>query len=406
MPSGALFPVPMASASAVLARRPRRLIDLRSPAEFAADRLPAALNEPLFDDLERALIGTLYARQSPAAAFEQGREITRAKIAGFTRRIAEHCGWDLSTSDLEQRVERMTAFGLERMERELEASPGEPGPDSVVLYCWRGGLRSRSVVAFLRGLGREVLGIEGGYRAYRQVVRERIEAWRAPPGFVLRGLTGVGKTLVLRALAELRPEWTIDLEGMAGHRSSILGMVGLEPASQKLFESRLAERLELGFRHARGTACVLEGESRKVGDLVMPSSVWRVLDEGVALELTTEPARRVRVLLDDYLSTSASRAELARQLPFIEARLGARWKGVLVAWLASGREVELVELLLKRYYDPLYAHSERGRCYATRIDSTEPRAAAAEVLRWIERAPSPERARLEPAAAPPALADL
>src|SRR5262245_14667396 len=240
MTSAALFPVPMAAAAEVLEHRPRRLIDLRSPAEFAADRLPGALGVPLFDDLERALIGTLYARRSPQVAFEEAGARTRAKIAVFTARLAELCGWQLTACDLEQRVERLTALGIARLERELALAPARPGPGSVVLYCWRGGLRSRSVVAFLRGLGREdVLGLEGGYRAYRQEVRERIEAWRAPPSFVLRGLTGVGKTLVLRAVAELRPEWALDLEGMAGHRSSILGMVGLEPASQKLFESRL-----------------------------------------------------------------------------------------------------------------------------------------------------------------------
>ncbi|NOT30904.1 MAG: tRNA 2-selenouridine(34) synthase MnmH [Planctomycetes bacterium] len=382
MASGTLLPVPMASAAAVLDRRPRHLIDLRSPAEFTADHLPGAVNVPLFDDLERALIGTLYARKSPESAFEEARVRTRAKIAVFAAEIAERCGWELPVLDLEQRVEHLTAFGIARLERELASDPAEPTPDSVVLYCWRGGLRSRSVVTLLRGLGREeVLGIEGGYRAYRQQVRGRIEAWCAPRSFVLRGLTGVGKTLVLRELARLRPEWVLDLEGMAGHRSSILGMVGLEPASQKLFESRLAERIGRDF----GGTCVIEGESRKVGDLILPEPVWRALDGGVALELTAQPARRVRVLLEDYLVSPESRAELACQLPFIETRLGSRWNGELVAMLASGREAELVELLLQRYYDPLYGHSERGRRYAASFDSTHPRVAATEIVRWIER---------------------
>ncbi len=386
MASGALLPVPMASAVAVLEHRPRHLIDLRSPAEYAEDHLPGALNVPLFDDLERALIGTLYVRHSPQAAFEQGRALTRAKIVPFTARIAAACGWEPGAQDLEERVERLTAGGIAYLERELQPEPVVPGP--VVLYCWRGGLRSRSVVAFLRGLGyAEAQGLEGGYRAYRQWVRQRLEAWRTPASFVLRGLTGVGKTLVLRALAELRPDWVLDIEGLAGHRSSILGMVGLEPASQKLFESRLVARVARGF----GSACVVEGESRKVGDVILPVGVWRAIDEGVALELHADPARRVRVLLDDYLATAHSRAELARQLPFIEARLGPRWQGELVALLAAGREAELVELLLARYYDPLYTHSERGRDYAARFDSSDPRATASELVRWIERRLASER---------------
>jgi tRNA 2-selenouridine synthase len=372
----------MAEAEAVLDRRPRLLVDLRSPAEFAEDHLPGALNLPLFDDLERTLIGTLYSRSSPAAAFEEGRARTLAKIASFTREFADLAGWEIPDVDPERPVRDMTDGGMERLEGALELVPATPTPGSVVAYCWRGGLRSRAVIALLRRLGRtDVLGIDGGYRAYRRLVRARIQAWRPPPSYVLRGLTGVGKTLVLRALARLRPEWTLDLEEMAGHRSSILGMVGLVPASQKLFESRLATRIAHGFR----ACCVVEGESRKVGDLILPEPVWRAIDRGVALELTASREQRVRVLLDDYLASERSRAELIARLPFIEARLGPRWSGELVAMLGARREAELVELLLERYYDPLYRHSERGRPYATRIDSSDPAAAAAEIEGWIER---------------------
>jgi tRNA 2-selenouridine synthase len=379
----------MAPAEAVLDRPPRHLIDLRSPAEFAEDRLPGAVNVPLFDDLERALIGTLYAQSSPAAAFEEGRARTRAKITAFARTLADLCGFELPPVDLEQRVEQLTGLGIARLERELEPAPAEAGPEALVLYCWRGGLRSRAVVAFLRGLGRtEAVGIEGGYRSYRRCVRARVEAWTAPPSFVLRGLTGVGKTLVLRALERRRPEWTLDLEAFAGHRSSILGMVGLEPASQKLFESRLSQRFARGF----DGCCVVEGESRKVGDLVVPGPVWRAIDGGVGLELVASPERRVRVLLDDYLARATSRAELAGQLPFIEARLGPRFAGALTGLLASGREAELVELLLERYYDPLYRHSERGRGYAARFECSDPEATAAEIERWIEQQPAFTRA--------------
>jgi tRNA 2-selenouridine synthase len=371
----------MIAAEAVLAQSSRALVDLRSPAEYAEDHLPGAVNVPLFDDAERALIGTLYARQSPAAAFEEGARRTRAKITELVGEIARHAGWENVPGGLEARVEELVAGGIGGLERELAPEAAQPGPETVVLCCWRGGLRSRAMVAFLRALGfGEVCGVEGGYRAYRSLVRARIGSWEAPPGFVLRGLTGVGKTLVLRELARLRPEWVLDLEALAGHRSSILGMVGLEPASQKLFESRLAARLERGF----GAACVVEGESRKVGDIELPPSAWRVVDSGVALELVAPLERRVTVLCEDYLARPASRAELARQLPFIEARLGPEFAGVLVGLLASGRERELVELLLARYYDPLYRHSEGGRAYAARFEASAPAACAAELVGWIE----------------------
>jgi tRNA 2-selenouridine synthase len=374
--------VPMAAAAAVLDARPARLFDLRSPAEFAEDHLPGAVNVPLFDDLERALIGTLYARVSPAAAFEEGRARTLARVAPLVRELAAHCGWREAADDLEARVERLTAPGIEGLERRLEPVAAEVDARSAVFYCWRGGLRSRAMIALLRGLGHaEVVGIAGGYRSYRRCVRARIEAWSAPPSVVLRGLTGVGKTLVLRELARRRPEWVLDLEALAGHRSSILGSVGLTPASQKLFDSRLAARLARGF----GAVVALEGESRKVGDIVVPETVWRAIDGGVGLELVAPPARRVRVLLDDYLASDRSRSELAERLPFIEQRLGPRWSGVLVGLLARGREAELVEHLLEHYYDPLYRHSEGGRGYHARFDASDPAGAADAIEAWVER---------------------
>jgi len=408
MGSGTLPSVPMADAQEVLERGPRLLVDLRSPAEYAEDSLPGAHNVPLFDDGERALIGTLYHRSSPGKAFEEARGLTRAKIGALTARVAELAGWEVPEGDLGRRVELMTEGGIELLERELAPVPVPPAgdaagdePGDVVLYCWRGGLRSRAVVAFLRGLGfGSVVGIAGGYRSYRAIVRGRLDAWVAPPSFVLRGLTGVGKTLVLRELARLRPEWVLDLEGEAGHRSSVLGAVGLRPATQKRFESRLAERVARGLPGP----CVLEGESRKVGDIVLPACVWRAIDGGVALELTAPLERRVDVLVEDYLASADSRAELAAKLPFLEARLGARYAGVLVGLLAAGRERELVRLLLERYYDPLYRHSEGARPIAARFDAGVPAAAAGELLRWIERAlaeAGPAEAR-EARAAPPA----
>lgn len=395
----------MVPAGEVQARPPRLLVDLRSPGEFAEDHLPGALNVPLFDDAERALIGTLYARQSPAAAFAEGAVRTRAKIGALVAELARLAGWDAAGEGLEARVEALCAHGIEGLEQTLAPAGSALEPGAVVLYCWRGGLRSRSMVAFLRALGRtEVCGIEGGYRSYRGDVRARIEGWSAPQSFVLRGLTGVGKTLVLRELARQRPGWVLDLELLAGHRSSILGMVGLAPASQKLFESRLAARLEAGV----GPVCVVEGESRKVGNIELPRPVWRVIDEGIALELVAPTERRVTVLCDDYLASPESRAELARQLPFIEARLGPEFEGELVALLTAGRERELVELLLARYYDPLYRHSEAGRSYQARFETSDPAACAQAIARWIEactavgdvpRARVPEVGAAEPRAA-------
>ena len=168
--------------------------------------------------------------------------------------------------------------------------------------------------------------------------------------------------------------------------ASKLGMVGLEPVSQKLFETRLAERLRAV---AGAPFLVLEGESRKVGCRIVPQGVWRALCEGTNLELVAPDAARVEFLLADYLSSERARMELPAQLEQVEARM-ARPKDAeaLVDMYARGAHEELVLELLERYYDPLYRHSEKGKLYAARIDTTDVARAARAVLAWIEGHPA------------------
>ena len=375
--------VPAIAAAELLGERAALVIDLRSPSEFAEDHVPGAHNLPLFDDAQRALVGTLYHKQSPAAAFAEGREIVVARIAELCAHIAAIAGVSLAAADLEGRVRTATAGGIEELERAVAPLPASAVPERpIVLHCWRGGLRSRSVVWLLRTVGLErAVVLHGGYRAWRAEVVRGIENWVAPPAFVLRGLTGVGKTLVLRELELIRPGWTIDLEGLAGHRSSLLGGVGLEPVSQKRFESRLFERL----RAIHAPVVVFEGESRKVGDVILPGPVWRALTGGVNLELVADNARRTEVLKQDYLAAHGSLEELAGILPRIEKRMQrAAGAPTLAQLLQSGRVDELVALLLEHYYDPLYRHSQLGKRYAVAVDAAQPARAAREIAAWIE----------------------
>lgn len=359
------------------------IIDLRTPLEFQDDHLPGAFNVPLFSNEDRALIGTLYKCTSPDDAFEAGRLIVHERITDLVAGIAELADRDFDAAGFPELVDRITERGIDGLSRELQPSLVEQLPGrAIVVHCWRGGLRSASVAAFLRALGwQDVHMLFGGYKNYRSEVMSALKLWQAPPTFVLRGLTGTGKTLVLRELERIRPGWTIDLEGGAGHRSSILGMVGLNPVSQKRFESVLAERLRAGFQGV----VVFEGESRKVGDVVIPARLWSAMDTGVNIEITASVSRRVQVLCDDYLAADSNREHLIRQLPYIEQRLGAhKYDGVLVEMLETGREPELVELLLEKYYDPLYAHSEKSRDYAASFDSENVETCAVELAAWIE----------------------
>ena len=160
-------PVPCASVAQVLARPDARVIDLRSPGEFADDHLPGAVNVPLFDDAERALVGTLYARSSAQAAFDAATEIVEARVRALVDAVGAEVDWTPPPGELLPQVRARTAEGIAAMERELvvvgrDELPARP----VVLHCWRGGLRSRSVVSLLRELGLErAVGLEGGEHA-------------------------------------------------------------------------------------------------------------------------------------------------------------------------------------------------------------------------------------------------
>ena len=382
---GGVIVLPSVRPASVLGLPGAVFIDLRSPTEFAVDHIPGALNVALFDDVERALVGTLYRQSSPEAAFEEGRAIARAKIVSLVATISGIGDLEVPEIELARRVDEMTAGGITGLATSIVCEPTEPVPERpIVLHCWRGGLRSRSVAGLLVGLGLErVVLLEGGYKAYRADVAQEIAAWSPPRPYLLFGWTGVGKTLVLREIERLRPRWTIDLEALAGHRSSLLGMVGLKPRSQKAFESGLVSCLRAGVANP----LVLEGESRKVGDVILPLPLWNAMTGGIALEITASLERRVEVLRRDYLSDEASRQELLLQLPRVEERM-KRKEGApaLADLLEDGRVEELVHILLEQYYDPLYRHSQRGRRYAATFDANDPAAAAEHIVDWIESA--------------------
>lgn len=378
--------VPMVTAPQVLealaAGRRIRIVDLRTPKEFAEDHLPGAVNMPIFDNVERAIIGTLYKRESPDRAFEVGRETVLERIDSLFAEIVDFAGWDTTDVDLPERVRAMTAGGIDKLEATLETERVERFTDDlVVLHCWRGGLRSRSVVALLHHLGFDrAVGLHRGYTAYRKQVLRELEEYVAPETFTIRGYTGTGKTLVLRAIERLRPGWTLDLEGCAGHRSSTLGMVGLEPTSQKAFETLVAQTL----RHT-STPLVLEGESRKVGDRIQPASIWHAMQNATNIRLEATLERRIEVLREDYLGIPGSRDELRLVLPSLEKRLGPKaWAGKLVGMLDNNEIDELVAVLLERYYDPLYQHSEKGKEYALVVRMDDPEVAAAKIVAFIE----------------------
>ncbi|MFT5197615.1 MAG: tRNA 2-selenouridine synthase [Planctomycetota bacterium] len=373
-------PVPMVAPDQILGREDVCVIDLRSPGEFAEDHIPGAVNIPLFGDLQRSMVGFLYQQSSPEAAFDQGQKFAMQGVQDLVGEVAKATSWQAPSGEFASHIERICSVGLRGLEQGLAPLVLKDCPaQTVVLHCWRGGLRSRSVVSLLRGLGLErAVGLDGGYKAYRRHVLEGLAAWKGPKPIVLRGLTGVGKTLVLRELERQKPGWTLDLEGLAGHRSSMLGMVGLKPCTQKTFDSRLFHALSGGLAEI----LVVEGESRKVGDVELPKPLWDAMATGDNLWLEASEAYRVQVLMEDYLGEGGDRESLRRQLAALAPRLPSELD--LLGLFDRHEEPELVSRLLHHHYDPLYLHSEVDRETLATFDTSNVASAASQIATWVE----------------------
>lgn len=298
------------------------IIDARSPSEFALDHIPGAINCPVLDDEERRIVGTLYKQ---TGAFEARR------IGGA-----------------------MVAANLARHLRERFAD--RPADWRPLVYCWRGGLRSGSMVTWLRLVGWDAQQLAGGYKSFRHHVLAQIEA--AVPQLKLQvicGATGSAKTRVLQALAA-RGAQVIDLEHFASHKGSLLGALpGVPQPSQKQFETRIASALE-ALDLAR--TVYVEGESARIGRLSLPLSLVARMRAADCIEVQAGPAARLSYLLRDYAYLGDDREALAAQLGRLKELQGKavvqRWQ----AWALAGELAPLFAELMALHYDPHYERSQ------------------------------------------------
>ncbi len=296
-------------------------IDVRTPAEFAESTIPGAVNVPIFSNEERAQVGTVYK--------EQGN------------RVARRLGVDL----VSPRIPQIIAA--------VEAAQGER-KKPVVVFCWRGGMRSQAICCFLNLAGIPARQLIGGHKAFRSHVLNYFETMEWAPIYVLRGLTGVGKTRVLHDLtAQNYP--VVDLEGMANHRGSAFGNLGLEPQpSQKKFDALLWDCLDL-YRDA--PYLLTEGESLHIGRVVIPKRFHQAMQVQESLWLTASLDTRVKVILEEYPAKDQLRTQFEKPLLALKERLGKKVVTEFCQLLHDGQWEELTRELMIRYYDPLYLHT-------------------------------------------------
>ena len=299
------------------------VIDVRSPAEFAQDHASGAVNLPVLWDDERARVGAAYVQQSKFLARRMGAAL-------IARNVAAH------------------------LEGPLADKGGGWRP---LVYCWRGGQRSGAMATILSQVGWRTALLEGGYRTYRRGVTQAL--YDAPPvaGVVLLGGgTGTAKTEILGRLAA-RGVQVLDLEGLAAHRGSLLGALpGRPQPSQKLWESRLAAALAV-LDPARPV--VVEAESSKVGERMVPPVLWSAMLAAPRIELTAPVEARARYLAAAYADAAGDREAFAALLDRLPRHLSRATVDGWRALLAAGELERLARELVEAHYDPAYARSAR-----------------------------------------------
>lgn len=308
-------------------------IDVRSPAEFAEDTIPGAINIPILDNEERRLVGILYKEKGSDEARRFGMEIVAPKLPKMVNEYMQYAG------------------------------------NKLVIFCWRGGLRSRAIAQVLQLMNLHVYRLEGGYKAYRRYVINFFDQPSLPQKIVvIRGLTGVGKTEVLDILAG-RSVPTIDLETMANNRGSVFGNVGLgTQPSQKYFESQLFAAFR---RFAAEKFIVVEGESRRIGKLFIPSLLFQAMQQGPQILLFDTLANRVKRIVKEYTQgPNQNKEALKRSVSMLSNRLGKHKVQELNDLIDRDRYQEVVKYLLENYYDPLYRHPDQpDKQYDLNVDA-------------------------------------
>lgn len=297
------------------------VIDARSEGEFAEDHLPGAINWPSLSDAERQLVGTEYKQISAFDAKKRGAALV-------AKNIARH------------------------LERDVIHKPRDWQP---LVYCWRGGKRSGSLALILDQIGFNVTLVDGGYKAFRAALVADLPQLAARHDYrVVCGTTGSGKTRLLQALAALGAQ-VLDLEALANHRSSVLGLIpGTPQPSQKAYDSLIWAALK-SFDPARPV--YIESESKKVGNVAIPEGLVTAMRAAPCLQLDLSEDERVELLLEDY-------DFFVKDIEFFCDRLGAltqaRGKDVVTDWQTRARNGDVASVvrdLLVNHYDPVYLQS-------------------------------------------------
>ena len=325
------------------------VIDVRSPGEYNHAHVPGAYSLPLFTDEERAVVGTAYKQESREKAIKHGLDFFGPKM----RRMVE---------EVEGIVGRHWAVGS-------NDTPRLPTANCVLLYCWRGGMRSGAIAWLLDVYGFKVYTLIGGYKKFRNYV---LETFKLPFDLkILGGYTGSGKTEVIRELKR-KGELVIDLEDMAKHKGSAFGNIGMpKQPTQEMFENILSgelRSLRYGPKNSEQNSLPqiilhhspiwLEDESQRIGLVNLPNELWYTIRKSPIYFLDIPFEERLKHLVEEY--GCLDQEKMIDAIVRIKERLGGLEAKKAIEYLNENNTIESFRILLK-YYDKWYAKGLHNR---------------------------------------------
>ena len=323
-------------------------IDVRSPSEFAEGTISGAYNVPLFSDEERHEIGYLYKQTSPSEAKLKGIQLISNNLPSIYKKIID-----------------------------IKNSSG----NCIVLFCARGGYRSRSISTLLNAIGDRVFMLENGYKGYRNHILSNFKNIIEEKTFiVLHGNTGIGKTRILLNLKDKGFD-ILDLEGAANHRGSILGGIGKGRCqTQKNFESIIYENL----CNCSSKFIFIEAESRKIGNVFIPESIFFKMKDGIHISLTSSLEFRAKIILDDYIVDENFEDEFTKAIYSLEKYIGKERAENYINMVKDKKYEEIAMDLMENYYDSLYEHTAKKYTYSYHLDVKSIEDASSKLINWLE----------------------
>ncbi|QNA44644.1 tRNA 2-selenouridine(34) synthase MnmH [Lacibacter sediminis] len=313
------------------------VLDVRSPGEYKHAHIPGAYSFPLFTDEERKVVGTAYKQQSREEAIKIGLTFFGVKMRSMVEeaeKLVEECNEIIRKKSVES--------GSDRNDK------------TVLVHCWRGGMRSGGVAWLLDLYGFNVYTLVGGYKTFRRWALDQFE--QTYSFRILAGFTGSGKTHLLEKLAKTG-ENVINLEALAHHKGSAFGNLGMPPQpSQEHFENKLALAL---FAAAKKPEPIwLEDESQRIGDVNTPISVWKQMRTSPVYFVDIPFEQRLKHIVAEY--GKHERERLVNAVIRIKKRLGGLETKEAVNALIEDRVEDCFRILLT-YYDKWYSKGLHNR---------------------------------------------